>query len=149
MIKIGFSVATPEVNTPLLPAQQGELGPNLDILAELGYDGVEVSIRQPAKIDPENLKKEIFSRNLEVASIHTAAIGFQDKIWLCHENKDIRDEGMKRLKGAIDLAAYFNVDVIIGSFRGLLSSGSERSQSLDWMYSAFRDGSQYAAEKKA
>ena len=57
MIKIGFSVATPEVNTPLLPAQQGELGPNLDILAELGYDGVEVSIRQPAKIDPENLKK--------------------------------------------------------------------------------------------
>ena len=61
MIKIGFSVATPEVNTPLLPAQQGELGPNLDILAELGYDGVEVSIRQPAKIDPENLKTEIFS----------------------------------------------------------------------------------------
>ena len=149
MIKIGFSVATPEVNTPLLPAQQGELGPNLDILAELGYDGVEVSIREPSEIDPENLKKEISSRNLEVASIHTAAIGFQDKIWLCHENKDIRNEGMKRLKGAIDLAAYFNVDVIIGSFRGLLSSGSERSQSLDWMYSAFRDGSQYAAEKKA
>ena len=80
-MKIGFSVATPEVDTPLLPAQQGDFIENISILADLGYDGVEVSIRDPEVIDLKMLERETASRGLEVASIHTAAIGFQDQIF--------------------------------------------------------------------
>ena len=143
-MKIGFSVATPEVDTPLLPAQQGDFGSNLDVLSEFGYDGVEVSIRQPKDIDVETLRKEVEGRGLEVASIHTAAIGFQDKIWLCHKDKTIRDEAMVRLKGALEVASVFEVDVIIGSFRGQLSDGDARAESVKWMYDAFKEGAEFA-----
>ena len=50
-MKIAFSVATPEVNTPLLPAQQGPFCDNLDVLVNCGYDGVELSIRDPDQLD--------------------------------------------------------------------------------------------------
>ena len=143
-MKIGFSVATSDVDTPLLPAQQGAFSENFDVLSELGYDGVEVSVRQPKELDLKQLRKEVEGRGLEVASIHTAAIGFQDKIWLCHPDKTIRDEGMARLKGALEAASFFGVEVIIGSFRGQLSDGEARKLSIGWMYDAFREGSDYA-----
>ena len=145
-MKIGFSVATPDVDTPLLPAQQGDFGKNLDVLSEFGYDGVEVSIRQPKELNLKKLQKDVEKRGLEVASIHTAAIGFQDKVWLCHPDKSIRDEGMIRLKGALEAASHFGVEVIIGSFRGQLSEGKDRETSINWMYDAFREGSDYAAK---
>ena len=77
-MKIGFSVATSDVDTPLLPAQQGAFGENLDILAGFGYDGVEISLRHPKDLDFGMLRKVVEVRGLEVAAIHTAAIGFQD-----------------------------------------------------------------------
>jgi sugar phosphate isomerase/epimerase len=83
-MKIGFSVATPEVDCPRLPAQQGDFGKNLQVLSDLGYDGVEPSMCRPAEIDIAHLENEVTKRNLEVASIHTAAMGFQEKLWLCH-----------------------------------------------------------------
>ena len=146
-MKIGFSVATSDVNTPLLPAQQGAFGKNLDILSEYGYDGVEISLRQPKELDFDMLRGEIEKRGLEVAAIHTAAIGFQDKIWLCHPNQSIREEGMTRLKGSLDAAAFFGVEVVIGSFRGQLSKGEAREESVKWMYDAFKEGADYAAQK--
>ena len=67
-MKIGFSVATPEVDAPQLPAQQGDLAANLDVLAELGYDGVELSVCRPAELDVAWLEQEVTSRGLEVAA---------------------------------------------------------------------------------
>tara|TARA_A100001037_G_scaffold245279_1_gene226631 strand:+ start:507 stop:1316 length:810 start_codon:yes stop_codon:yes gene_type:complete len=144
-MKIGFSVASPEVDTPLLPAQQGDLGANLDVLADLGYDGVELSVRLPAELDLPAIEKEFSKRNLEVASIHTAAIGFQDKVWLCHPEEAIRTEGLTRLKAALDVAAHFGVDVLVGSFRGKLGDGGDTARG--WMYDAFRRGADHAADK--
>lgn len=143
-MKIGFSVATSDVNTPLLPAQQGEFSDSLNVLAALGYDGVEVSIRQPKLINLDQLRNDIERRDLEVASIHTAAIGFQDKIWLCHPDETVRHEAIVRLKGALKIAAYFNVEVLIGSFRGQLLNGERKEESIQWMYDAFSQGAEHA-----
>ena len=146
-MKIGFSVATPEVDTPLLPAQQGDFTENISILADLGYDGVEVSIRDPETIDLKMLERETASRGLEVASIHTAAMGFQDQIWLCHPDEKIRFEASRRLLAAVDIAANFGVGVLVGSFRGKLGSEVPREVSESWMFDAFKKSSDYANSK--
>ena len=146
-MKIGFSVATPDVDTPLLPAQQGDFTENISILADLGYDGVEVSIRDPETIDLKMLERETASRGLEVASIHTAAMGFQDQIWLCHPDEKIRFEASRRLLAAVDIAANFGVGVLVGSFRGKLGSEVPREVSESWMFDAFKKSSDYANSK--
>ena len=146
-MKLGFSVATPEVNTPLLPAQQGNFVENISILADIGYDGVEVSTCKPLNIDLKMLDRETSSRKLEIAAIHTAAIGFQDKLWLCHKDESIRGEALERLKQAIDVAAHFSVDVLVGSFRGKLGDEIPREISEAWMLDAFKKSSEYAADR--
>ena len=146
-MKISFQVASSEVNTPRLPAIQGNFEENLDVLAKLGYDGVEVSMRKPDELDLNLIQKQAESRGMEVAAVHTAGIGFQDKVWLCHPDKNIRKVAMKRLKGCLDAASFYGVEVIIGSFRGMLSDGEEREESLKWMHDAFKESSDYAASK--
>lgn len=148
-MKIGFSVATPEVDTPLLPAQQGDIAENLSVLADLGYDGVELSVCRPAELDLAMLERETTTRNLAVAAIHTAAMGFQDRVWLCHPDGEIRAEALSRLKAAIDVASHFAVDVLVGSFRGKLGNEDTRAQSRGWMDGAFRESAEYAAERGA
>ena len=145
-MKIGFSIGTPEVNTPRLPAQQGDFAKNLSVLSEFGYDGVELSVCRPAELDIASLENEITKRDLEVASIHTAAMGFQDKIWLCHPDDSIRVEALKRLKAAIDMGAHFSADILVGSFRGRLDSSEDRAQSMIWMRDAFQQAADHAAE---
>lgn len=145
-MKIGFSVASPEVNTPLLPAQQGDLDANLDVLSRLGYDGVELSIRQPAELDIPAIERSVSIRNLEIAAIHTAAIGFQDKLWLCHPDEAVRTEALSRLIAAIDVAGHFGVDVLVGSFRGKLGDANMREHSVGWMYDAFRHSADHASK---
>ncbi|MEE2746473.1 MAG: sugar phosphate isomerase/epimerase family protein [Pseudomonadota bacterium] len=147
-MKIAFSVATPEVNTPLLPAQQGPFCDNLDVLVNCGYDGVELSIRDPDQLDLKMIEQETQRRNLEIASIHTAAIGFQDKLWLCHPQPQIRKKAMGRLIGALNIASKFSVDVLVGSFRGKLNEGEDREESIRWMHNAFAEAANYAEEKK-
>ncbi|MGI9380229.1 MAG: TIM barrel protein [Methyloligellaceae bacterium] len=146
-MKVGFCVGTPEVNTKRLPAQQGDFGANLDVLQRFGYDGVELSVCRPAELDLAQIEKDVTSRNLEVATIHTAAMGFQDKIWLCHPDEAIRTEAFARLRAAIDMAAHFSVDVLVGSFRGRLGEPELQARSRVWMHDAFKRGSDYAAGK--
>jgi len=146
-MKVGFSVGTPEVNTKRLPAQQGDFGANLDVLQRLGYDGVELSVCRPAELDLAQIEKDVNGRNLEVASIHTASMGFQDKLWLCHPDEAVRTEASARLEAAIDMAAYFSVDVLVGSFRGRLGEPEMHAKSRVWMHDAFRKGADYAASK--
>tara|TARA_B100000686_G_scaffold61145_1_gene65735 strand:- start:448 stop:1257 length:810 start_codon:yes stop_codon:yes gene_type:complete len=146
-MKISFQVASSEVDTPLLPAIQGNFEENLDVLSRLGYDGVEVSMRKPDELDFDLIKKQVESRGMEVAGVHTAGISYQDKVWLCHPDPNIRKVAMKRLKGCLDAASFYGVEVIVGSFRGKLSVGEEREESLKWMHDAFKESSDYAASK--
>ncbi|MED5578690.1 MAG: sugar phosphate isomerase/epimerase family protein [Nitrospinota bacterium] len=146
-MKISFQVATIDVNTPLLPAIQGNFEENLDVLSKLGYDGIEISMRKPEELDFDLIQKQVQSRGMEVSAVHTAGIGFQDKVWMCHPDPNIRKVAMKRLKGCCDAASFYGVEVIVGSFRGKLSEGEEREESLKWMYDAFKESSDYAASK--
>ena len=146
-MKISFQVASSEVDTPLLPAIQGNFEENLDVLSRLGYDGVEVSMRKPDELDFGLIQKQVESRGMEIAGVHTAGISYQDKVWLCHPDPNIRKVAMKRLKGCLDAASFYGVEVIVGSFRGKLSVGEEREQSLKWMHDAFKESSDYAASK--
>ena len=146
-MKIGFSVATPEVDAPRLPAQQGDFAENLAVLAELGYDGVEISVCRPAEIDIAFVERELGKRNLEAAAIHTAAISYQDRLWLCHPDQSVREGALARLKAAIELAAQFDVNVLVGTFRGKLGGPELRGQSQDWMIGAFREAADHAAKR--
>ena len=146
-MKLGYVVATSDVKSARLPSAQGDLAENLRLLAGIGYEGVELSVWRPADLDAARLEREVAASGLAVCCVHTAAIGFEDRLWLCHEDEEVRRAAMKRLKEAADLAGRFGVDVAVGSFRGKLLEGEGRERSLGWMRDAFREGADYAAAR--
>ncbi len=146
-MKISHQIATSDVTTPLLPSAKGPLGENLSVVQELGYDGVELSVRNPAELDFGEIEKEVTSRGLAVSIIHGASMGFQDGVRLCHPDEAIRREALKRHRDALDMAKHFGCPgMVLGSSRGKLLEDERREESKGWMYDGVRAVADYAAE---
>ena len=135
-MKLSYQIATPDISTPDLPSAQGTLEENLACVAEAGFEGVELSVRKPDELDLQGIEKEIARRGLSVSMIHTAAMGFQDKIWLCHPVPEIRAVSYRRHLDALDMARRFGCGMVIGSSRGNLCEDARRDDSLRWMRDA-------------
>ncbi len=148
-MKLSYQIATPDISTPNLPSAQGTLGGNLDCIAEAGFEAVELSVRKPAELDLDGIEKQINSRGLSVSMIHTAAMGFQDRIWLCHPVPEIRDVSYRRHLDALDMAQRFGCGMVIGSSRGNLCEDERRDDSLRWMRDALLGLSDEAASRGA
>ena len=136
-VKLSYQIATPDISTPDLPSAQGTLEENLACVAEAGFEGVELSVRKPDELDLQGIEKGIARRGLSVSMIHTAAMGFQDKIWLCHPVPEIRAVSYRRHLDALDMARRFGCGMVIGSSRGESLRGTRgRDDSLRWMRDA-------------
>ena len=148
-MKLSYQIATPDISTPNLPSAQGTLGENLDCVAEAGFCGVELSVRKPAELDLDEIEKQINSRGLSVSMIHTAAMGFQDRIWLCHPVPEIREVSYRRHLDALDMAQRFGCGMVVGSSRGNLCEDERREDSLGWMRDALLGLADEAAARGA
>jgi len=87
-------------------------------MRDLGYDGVELGIREPEKVDISNLQRILESRHLELSAIGTGLMFMEDGLSLSSPNKDLRKRAVGRIKKHIDIARLFDSQVIIGLVRG-------------------------------
>ena len=116
-VKIAFGIS-PEKSSfsPLLFA--GDLYKGINAAADLGYDGVEISIRDSKELDQKKLVKTIESLSLKVYSIATGQSFFTDGYSFSSDDKDKRINAVKRMKGHIDFAQVLNCSIIVGGILG-------------------------------
>jgi sugar phosphate isomerase/epimerase len=147
-MKLGYVIATPEVRSPRMPGVRGVFADNLKYLKDLGYDAVEVAMRDPNDPEAKNVVADFERIGLTAAMIGSAPSEFQDGVMLCHPDQSIRDEGAKRLRMLIDMSVRLGaMGVNIGRFRGTRSVGDLWEVSTGWMHDAMKAGGDYAAEK--
>ena len=91
---------------------------NITKAHQLGYDAVELAVRDPEIIDHKKLMNLLSKYNLTVPAIGTGQIYFDEGISFSDENKDIREKAVSRVCKIIDLAKELNSAVIIGLIRG-------------------------------
>jgi sugar phosphate isomerase/epimerase len=116
-VKIALCLSPEKSNfSPLLFA--GDLYKGINVAADLGYDGVEISIRDSKVLNQEKLIKAIDSLNLKVYSIATGQSFFTDGYSFSSEDKDKRLNAIKRMKGHIDFAQVINCSLIVGGILG-------------------------------
>ncbi len=148
-MKLSYQIATPDISTPNLPSAQGTLEENLDCVAEAGFEAVELSVRKPDELDLDKIGKELSRRDLSVSMIHTASMGFQDRIWLCHPVPEIREVSCRRHVDALGMAQRFGCGLVIGSSRGNLCEDDRRYASVQWMRDALLGLADEAAAREA
>lgn len=107
-------------------------------IAELGYDGIELGVREPAKLDVANVKRILAQHKLAVPAIGTGQAFVEEHLSFTDPDPAIRAQAIERVKTHNTLAAQFNALVIIGLIRGKVHAGVTREQVRPWLVDAMR-----------
>ncbi len=147
-IKIGYVVATPEVRPDEgVTAYQGDTGTAFRRLRELGYDGAELMICDPACLDRAMVERLAREHRMEIPALCTGEVFGQDRLSFMDPDEGIRHEAVQRMKKIIDFASGFGAQVNVGRLRGQFHPEIPRERSRSWMFAACQTVTDHAAAR--
>ena len=123
---------------------KGDLETNLARIAGLGYDGVELAIRDPKLVDLDELVRLVRQHNLSVPAIGTGQAWGEEGLSFTDPDPAIRRAAIERIKSHVPVAVRFNAVIIIGLVRGIVRPGVDHAQAMDWLIEALRECSEAA-----
>lgn len=123
----------------------GALEPNLQRIARLGYQGVELAIRDPGQVDASGLQQLVKHNGLGVPAIGTGQAWNEEGLSFTDPDADVRRAAIERIKSHIPLAARFQAVIIIGLIRGVLKPGVQPAEGELWLAEALSACSRAAA----
>ncbi|MFK0121069.1 sugar phosphate isomerase/epimerase family protein [Streptomyces sp. NPDC090994] len=143
---LAYTVSGDDCSGPMPLGFTAPLAEAVRRLAELGYDGVEVQVREAGAPDAETLARTVENAGLKVLGIGTGPVAAQDRLTLTDPAPDVRRHALLRLLGAARLAGELGVPVTLGQTRGTFLPGLEDAQRL-WAERAVRQLAEEAADR--
>ena len=104
--------------TPFSPFSPKDWRQALKRIKTAGYDGVELAITDPAKLNPDTAKEALDSEGLRLLSITTGQAAGLEGLSLTSPDERIRRRTIERIEAHMDFASCFGAVVIVGSLRG-------------------------------
>jgi len=99
-------------------AVRGRWDEGVRMAASLGYDAVELAVRDPAAIDRKAVDRVVRDSGLAVAAIGTGQAYLKDGLSLTSDDAGIRARTSERIASHAQLAAEFGASTIVGLIRG-------------------------------
>lgn len=143
-MKLAYMYATPEVAPARVTAVQGDAAACFARIRELGYDGVELLVRDPRAFDHALIERQLADAGLAMPAVCTGEVYGEDGLSLADPDPARRAETLERMIAAMDLAARFGAMVNVGRMRGRYQDGIEPAQTEKWV----ADGMQAAADAR-
>ncbi len=126
---------------------KGDIEANLRQIASLGYEGVELAIRDPKLVDYENLEEVTKACGLSVPAIGTGQAWGEQGLSFTDPDPAIRRQAIERIKEHIPGASRFKAVIIIGLIRGTVKPGVDSDRAMDWLVEALRECSRAAQDE--
>ncbi|MCF1593256.1 sugar phosphate isomerase/epimerase family protein [Streptomyces muensis] len=120
---LAYTVSGDDCAAPMPLGYAAPLAEAVRHLAEFGYDGVEVQVRETGARDAEALTRTVEAAGLRVLGIGTGPVAAQDQLTLTDPSPDVRRHALFRLLGAARLAGELGVPVTLGQTRGTFLPG--------------------------
>jgi sugar phosphate isomerase/epimerase len=115
----------------------GDFARNLQLLASMGFDGVELAIRNPKEVDMDELLTAVHDVNLCIPAIGTGQAWGEEGLSFTNADPIIREKAISRVISHMPLAKETGAVIIIGLLRGILKQDIPQSQGKQWLYEAF------------
>lgn len=126
----------------------GDIARGLTEASRLGFDAVELNLRDSRVLDQDGLIARLQALRLPVSAIATGQSAHTDGLSLYHRDPAIVGGALDRLCGHIDFAARLGCALIVGSIRGRIAGeGREADRIRETGLEAIRDCAAYARER--
>jgi sugar phosphate isomerase/epimerase len=109
---------------------------NVARIAALGYDGVELAVRDPGLVDTGQVKATLAKQHLAVPAIGTGQAWGEEGLSFTNPNPAVRRRAVERVKRHVEFADEFDALVILGLIRGKVSPEVGREQAERWLIEA-------------
>jgi sugar phosphate isomerase/epimerase len=121
-MKLSLVVSVTETSFEAV-ALRGDWRESIRLASTLGYDGVELAIRDPSLLDAAEVAQLVRSLGLQVAAVGTGQAFLQEGLALTSEDPSVRGRAIERLEHHLTFAAPFGASVIVGLMNGRLAGG--------------------------
>jgi sugar phosphate isomerase/epimerase len=145
-MKKGLVVCGPDVAYGPLALLSGTFEEKCAKAAALGYNGIELMVRDPAGLDWSRIRRALADNHLEVPQIVTGELWGADGLALVTPDKDLGCRALERTRAVIDLAAYLGAIVNIGRLRGRLDWLNDEKHAWCTAVEKLRPAAEYAAQ---
>ena len=119
-------------------AFRGDLADNLARVKRLGYQGVELSFRDPKTVDVAALQILLEKHELPVVALATGRSWGEDRLSFTDRDAAVRRQTSMRVAEYLDLARALNAMVILGLIRGRIPEGVKEATARRWARDAIR-----------
>lgn len=109
----------------------GDFESNVAQVAQMGYDGVELAIRDPQLVDSNELMSVMQKYGLEVPVIGTGQAWVEERLSFVSNDAKVREAAIERVRSHIQLAAWLDTMVMLGLIRGMIPDGVSQEQAMD------------------
>lgn len=125
-------------------AFKGDFEDNVAKIADWGYDGVELAVRDPTLVNAGELEHVVSSKGLEVPAIGTGQAWGEEGLSFTSDDPAVRAAAIERIKSHIPLAARLDAVIILGLIRGITPEGQSHKRSMDYLIEALQACSEAA-----
>jgi len=127
-------------------AFKGDFEANVAKIAALGYDGVELAIRDPNLVNAGELLRLVSVHGLKVPAIGTGQAWGEEGLSFTDPDPAVRAAAIQRVRDHAPLAARLDAAcddpgrtvIIIGLLRGIVKPGVDHEQAMDWLIEALQ-----------
>jgi sugar phosphate isomerase/epimerase len=134
-MKLASMMTTPEAQ-PMALCWHGDPAHVIRRVAEIGYDGIELQVRDPAAFDRGAVAALAREHGIAISAVSTGTIGAAENLYLTSPDADTRRRAIDRFASILRLAHDYGVDASIGRFRGSAKMAGGREQAFAWFRAA-------------
>ena len=120
-------------------AYKGDLLRNIAAIKNLGFDGIELAVRDPKLLDQNELNLVLKENSLPVPAIGTGQAYGEEGLSFTHPDKKIREKAIERIKSQMKFAEQYNAVVIIGLVRGKKEPDIDYEIVEEWLIEALSE----------
>jgi len=135
-MKLAYMMTTPEAGAMPLCWSGDAPERILRRVAEIGYDGIELQVRNPAEFDPAAFARTVREEGLVITAVSSGPVTAVDGLFLMAADERVRERAIERFTAVLQLAAEYGVHATIGGMRGFARWAPDRAIGLAWFRSA-------------